>query len=230
LIWTHPFRQDIPTDTIVYQAEQVINPVIDTVSDRPENSEVIETERDDNQLEDQILDSEQLISNIVLPPTMKKPGRPKWITQTVIGLPKNRIRKNKCVPFDQKPSRETDLIMLEWFVGKDIATSALNDGLLIKEEHVETRPETVSSSCLDKLVTIKLMEKYCTEDGWSSIESVYSAKVRNHVYICNIFKGDADEKESSVMCSSCLEWQHLICARLKHAPKTKHWFCFICKV
>jgi hypothetical protein len=43
LIWTHPFRQDIPTDTIVDQAEQVINPVIDTVSDRPENSEVIET-------------------------------------------------------------------------------------------------------------------------------------------------------------------------------------------
>ena len=58
----------------------MINPVIDTVSDRPENSEVIETERDDNQLEDQIIDSEQLISNIVLPPTMKKPGRPKGIT------------------------------------------------------------------------------------------------------------------------------------------------------
>ena len=50
-------------------------------------------------------------------------------------------------------------------MGKDIATSALNDGLLIKEEHVETRPEMVSSSCLDKLVNIKLMKKYCTEDG-----------------------------------------------------------------
>ena len=72
----------------------------------------------DKQLEDQILDSDQLISNIVLPPTMKKRGRPKGITQTVIGLPKKRARKNKCVPFDQKPSRETDLIMLEWFVGK----------------------------------------------------------------------------------------------------------------
>jgi hypothetical protein len=66
----------------------VNNPVIDTVSDRPENSEVIETERDDNQLEDQILDSDQLISKIVLPPTMKKRGRSKGITQTVIGLPK----------------------------------------------------------------------------------------------------------------------------------------------
>ena len=57
----------------------------------------------DNQLEDQILDSDQLISNIVLPPTMKKRGRLKGITQTVIGLPKKRARKNKCVPFDQKP-------------------------------------------------------------------------------------------------------------------------------
>ena len=114
-----PVPTDIPTDTIVDQAEQVINPVIDTVSDRPENSEVIETERDDNQLEDQILDSDQLISNIVLPPTMNKRGRPKGITQTVMGLPKKLARKNKCVPFDQKPSQETDLIMLELFVGKD---------------------------------------------------------------------------------------------------------------
>jgi hypothetical protein len=94
---------------------------------------------------------------------MKKRGRPKGITQTVIGLPKKQERKNKCVPFDQKPSRETDLIMLEWFVGKDIATSALNDGLLIKKEYVETRPEMVSSSCLDKLVNITLIKKYCTE-------------------------------------------------------------------
>ena len=38
-------KQDIPTDTIVDQAEQVINPEIDTVSDRPENSEVIKIER-----------------------------------------------------------------------------------------------------------------------------------------------------------------------------------------
>ena len=37
-----PVPTDIPTDTIVDQAEQEINPVIDTVSDRPENSEVIE--------------------------------------------------------------------------------------------------------------------------------------------------------------------------------------------
>ena len=60
-----PVPTDIPTDTIVDQAEQVINPVIDTGSDRPKNSEVIETERDDNQLDDQILDSDKLISNIV---------------------------------------------------------------------------------------------------------------------------------------------------------------------
>ena len=90
--------------------------------------------------------------------------------------------------------------------GQRYSNFRLNDGLLIKEEHVETRPEMVSSSCLDKLVNITLIKKYCTEDGWSSIESVYSAKGRNHVYICNICKGDADEKQSSVMCSSCLEW------------------------
>ena len=57
-----PVPTDNPTDTIGDQAEQVIIPVIDTVSDRSENSEVIETERDDNHLEDQILDSDQVSS------------------------------------------------------------------------------------------------------------------------------------------------------------------------
>jgi hypothetical protein len=126
---------------------------------------------------------------------MKKRGRPKGITQTVIGLPKKQERKNKCVPFDQKPSRETDLIMLEWFV---MFTSLSRHELDTISGRVSTcsffinRPSfnaevaislptnhsnmiksvsrdgfwsngTVSSSCLDKLVNITLIKKYCTE-------------------------------------------------------------------
>ncbi|CAG2252525.1 unnamed protein product [Mytilus edulis] len=157
---------------------------------------------------------------------MKKRGRPKGITTNC-----NRITQKvgtKCITFDQKASKETDVIILEWFVGKEIAKSAVDDGLVIKEEQVETCPEMVSTSCVDKLVNIRLIKKYCTEDAWKSINSIYCVKVELNLYICNFCKSNADAKETSVMCSLCLQWQHLSCARLKYAPKARHWFCYTC--
>ncbi|CAG2206462.1 unnamed protein product [Mytilus edulis] len=108
-----------------------------------------------------------------------------------------QARKTKCITFDQKASKETDVIVLEWFVGKEIAKSAVDDGLVIEEEHVETRPEMVSTLCLDKLVNIRLIEKYCTKEAWKSIESIYCIKDELNLYICNFCKSDADAKETN---------------------------------
>ncbi|CAG2188487.1 unnamed protein product [Mytilus edulis] len=119
--------------------------------------------------------------------------------------------------------------LIDWFVGSDLAKNAVNNNILITEEQVEARPELLTASCLDSIVNIDLIKKYCQKDAWEAIKSVYKEKKKNPIYICNICTHDADSKEASVMCSSCLEWQHLSCARLKQLPKAKNWFCNNCK-
>ncbi|CAG2244213.1 CBS [Mytilus edulis] len=116
-----------------------------------------------------------------------------------------------------------------WFVGSNLAKNAVNNNILITEEQVEARPELLTASCLDSIVNIDLIKKYCHKDAWEAIKSVYKEKKKNSIYICNICTHDADSKEASAMCSSCLEWQHLSCARLKQHPKAKNWFCNDCK-
>jgi hypothetical protein len=191
----------------------------------------METERDTTEQEESLLDNDKQpwLSVIVLPLMIKKQGRPKGLTQTVIGLPKKRMRSSKCAPFQKKSSIEIECLILEWFVGKDYTTKAIKDNFIISEELVEQRPELVSSSCLDSLVNIEITRKRCTTEAWKAIEMVYGEKRRNPIYICETCTLDADTKEASVMCSSCLEWQHLSCARLKLFPKAKHWFCNKCK-
>ena len=188
----------------------------------------METERDTTEQEKTLLDNDKQpwLSDIVLPPMIKKRGRPKGLTQTVIGLPKKRMRSSKCAPFQKKSSIEIECLTLGWFVVKDFATKAIKDNFIISGEQ---RPELVSSSCLDSLVNIEIIRKRCTTKAWKAIEMVYGEKRRNPIHIYETCTLDADTKEASVMCSSCLEWQHLSCARLKLFPKAKHWFCNKCK-
>ena len=82
------------------------------------------------------------MSNIILPPVMKKRRCPKGNTQTIIGLPKKKNAKS----FKNKLSTEIDTMILEWFVGRDVAISAMKSQMYVKEEHVEVKPELVSSS------------------------------------------------------------------------------------
>jgi hypothetical protein len=73
-------------------------------------------------------------------------------------------------------------------------------------------------------VNIEIIRKRCTTETWKAIEMVYGEKRRNPIYICETCTLDADTKEASVMCFSCLEWQHLSCARLKLFPKQNTGF------
>ncbi|CAG2246808.1 unnamed protein product [Mytilus edulis] len=52
---------------------------------------------------------------------IKKRGRSKGLIQSVIGLPKKRIRKSNCLPFHKKSSKDIGFLILEWFVGSDLA-------------------------------------------------------------------------------------------------------------
>jgi uncharacterized alpha-E superfamily protein len=68
------------------------------------------------------------------------------------------------------------------------------------------RPELVFSSCLNSLVNIEIIRKRCTTEAWKAIEMVYGEKRRNPIHIYETCTLDADTKEASVMCSSCLEF------------------------
>ena len=50
--------------------------------------------------------------------------------------------------------------MLEWFVGKEVTTSATNDKKLIEEDQTEVRPEKISDGVLDKNVDIHLIRTF----------------------------------------------------------------------
>ena len=100
----------------------------------------------------------------------------------------------------------------------------------IDEESVEMRPESIPSAILDENVVLKSVRKYFTIDAWQAVLHVTKAKTENHLWLCGICQNEIDdEKGNSVACENCLRWFHLSCAGLTHEPKSKHWFCGVCK-
>ena len=45
-----------------------------------------------------------------------------------------------------------------------------NNNILITEEQVEARPELLTASCLDSIVNIDLIKKYCQIDAMEAIK------------------------------------------------------------
>ena len=118
--------------------------------------------------------------------------------------------------------------MLQWFAEDSVVAKAIS-GRLIEENEVETRPERVSSSCLDENVSINRIQKYFTHDAWSAVLHVVDVVKMCPVYYCGrCITVISDETESSVRCDSCLNWLHFKCASIKQKPKTKLWFCRSC--
>ena len=66
--------------------------------------------------------------------------------------------------------------MLEWFVGKEVTTSAINDRKLIEEDQIELRPEKISDGVLDENVDIHLIRNFFTNDGWMLVKEVVEQK------------------------------------------------------
>ena len=108
--------------------------------------------------------------------------------------------------------------MLQWFAEDSVVAKALS-GRLIEENEVETRPERVSSSCLDENVSINRIQKYFSHDAWSSVLHVVDVvKIHSVPYCGRCITVISDESESSVRCDSCLNWLHFKCASIKQKP------------
>ena len=52
-----------------------------------------------------------------------------------------------------------NLVMLQWFVDKEVAERVMRGGDLIEEQEVESRPEKIPRKCLDENVCISHIKK-----------------------------------------------------------------------
>ncbi len=117
------------------------------------------------------------------------------------------------------------LEILKWLVGMTVTTRAL-DGHLIEEHEVESRPEYVSNAILDDKVDLLLVQRFFTYDAWEAVEQMVKIKSVRPVWFCPTCNKKV--VNNGIVCDCCLQWQHMNCAGLCNAPKSKHWFCSKC--
>ena len=119
------------------------------------------------------------------------------------------------------------LVLLSWFVDKEVAKDAIDGRLLIEEEHVECKPERIPDSILDENVDICLVRQYFSSDAWLLLDTVIKTKMKNIVWTCHACHHDL-HSEVSIICDACLLWYHFRCVGLKAQPKGRQWFCRSC--
>ena len=123
------------------------------------------------------------------------------------------------------------IVMLSWFVDKQVKESVLSRKRVVEESDVEIRPERIPSSCLDENICIQSIQKYFSVDAWAAVEQVLEVVKRNPVWFCgNCARRIDDDTESSIICESCLSWFHFDCVGLKKSPKSRQWFCRQCHI
>lgn len=162
------------------------------------------------------------VNDIKLPKPMRKCGRPKGHSLTVIGVPKKRKRNADRGPFRSLPISEKKNALLTWLVGSAAAASALN-GRLLEEHEVEVNPALLHCAILDESVDINIAQSYFTDDGWLAVCDTVS-----HQWQCEACHVDLEEFDS-ILCDWCLAWFHLPCVSLQRQPKKKLWKCPSCQ-
>lgn len=120
------------------------------------------------------------------------------------------------------------LVMLSWFVDKEVINSA-NGDVLIEETEVECRPERVTNAVLDENVDIYLIRRFFSSDAWMIVEDVVCRKKEKAIWICGVCQQDL-HSDLSIICECCLGWFHFRCVGLSKHPKKKNWFCRQCYV
>ncbi|CAN8011922.1 unnamed protein product [Ixodes pacificus] len=97
---------------------------------------------------------------IKMAPPMRKCGRPKGQTLTVVGLPRKRkYVSTKRVPFKTLSMREKRKVILTWLVGQDAAKAAIQ-GKQLEEGDIEQRPEHVHSGIMDENVHVNAVQSF----------------------------------------------------------------------
>ncbi|KAL4226267.1 hypothetical protein ACF0H5_014251 [Mactra antiquata] len=196
---------------------------IDTAAENIDNIEEIDTTKDPNVIPTttaQSIAHVEDLGHIVLPPNIKKRGRPKGSESTVIGLPKKRSRlslKKKKIPFDQKTPIERATIMLKWFVHEDVASACMNYGRLVTITDITTTAETVNMAATD--TNFETIYKYFDTIALQKVLEIVNA-ANKRVWTCSVCSEHLDTR--CIGCDLCLGWFHYHCAALTAAPKSKY--------
>ena len=102
-------------------------------------------------------------------------------------------------------------------------------GCIIQEDEVETRPDQISTSCIDESICLDVCRKYFSLDAWLVVEEVVKVIKEDPTWFCGRCTLQIEDKtQPSIMCNSCLTWFHFTCLCLKRSPKSKLWFCRTC--
>ena len=67
-----------------------------------------------------------------------------------------------------------NLVILSWFVDRQVKDAALTRMRLIEEDEVEMRLERIPASCLDDNVFVPSVQKYFSPDAWIALMNVRS--------------------------------------------------------
>ncbi|XP_037520384.1 uncharacterized protein LOC119397030 [Rhipicephalus sanguineus] len=188
-------------------------------------------QRNDGALATKLHGTNQTLSTSVpreikVPPAMKKCGRPKGHTLTVIGLPKRKATSER-VPFKQLSMREKKKIILSWLVGEEKAKAAMQ-GKQLEESDVEQRPELIHCGVMDENVDINCVQSIFSKDAWAAVASLLTCMKTLQKWECGMYNDDLDNFDS-IMCDWCLSWYHLPCVHLRKQPKAKVWQCSNCE-
>ena len=75
---------------------------------------------------------------------------------------------------------------------------------------------------------LRRVQIYFETTAWKTVKRVIDEKKKCKwiCFVCNKLIEDGE----SVGCDSCLLWGHLSCTNLKKKPKTKYWFCSVCRM
>ena len=172
-------------------------------------------------------EQEPSLKDIILPPKMRKKGRPKGAEMTVIGLPKKKKRGNpSALSFHKLDPRTKDKLFLTELTNPLEAQLALDDTKLLGS--AELKPFAMLSDMLrDENFDIMRVEKYFSNEGWmtflESLERKSSCK-----WVCSVCTKVITSNTDSLICERCLLWCHLPYGKLKKPPKAK-WFCKCCR-
>ncbi|XP_057336089.1 MATH and LRR domain-containing protein PFE0570w-like [Microplitis mediator] len=191
-----------------------------------------------------------VLSNIIVQPSLKRRGRPKGTDKTVIGLPRKvkRAKKEKEIPFIEKSSIEKSKIILKWLMPRNNIDEILNNQRRISESDVTISINELSFAIIDdKNINLSSIKQYFTNEGWEKVNHLcdQKKKIEWQCKYCKIDLNktvdndddndggdDIDEIKKfkiSIGCDYCLEWYHLKCAGLVKKPKYRLWMCAGCK-
>ena len=167
---------------------------------------------------------------IRMPPRFKPCGRPKGIDVTVVGLRRKGGGGGKhedLKPFSKLHICTKKKLMLTWLVSEDKAKDAIKSGYKLVKCDLKKLGDINDAIIDTDLVDIKIVRPFFSEQAWDAIQTVLKRKEKKDDWKCSICDHSLDGQ--SICCNKCLQWQHLECADLSVKPKSRYWYCKMCR-